>query len=472
MKGLADIVAAIQWHEGMLLTPHHFQQLSLRQEQLLHYTISSLIPFAWGILRLEIDPVSLVEGQLTIVALEALLPDGLIVAHHAQVTDLSLDLKKYGGLLKQQPALLVYLSVPRYLPTALEGEQRYQSVEGEPVKGLNEGEGEITMPRLQPRLQLTLGEEPPRNRYTSLPLAQVTYKNEAFALTPFIPPVLQVHTHSPLGKQLSAILQQAHGKAKFLSEQLRSSSAIQLDKALLFNTQNVLQGLGTALPQLEAMLATQVSHPYPLYLSLCSLAGSIATFTSAMVPPVFNAYNHNDLRATFTPVVQFIEAILDRIRESYIVIPFDRQNQQTTLKITSEWQWLGQQNYFVLRLEERQVLVAKNLTYVVIGFKGFEGQPPLAELVSWGESCQIGSHSYINSIRERRIYGAKRQRLVEKDNYLNLIPPHDVALFQVEISPEFIALEEVLIIVSELANLAPPVEVMLYTVPYQEFQPG
>ena len=467
MKGLAEIVDAIQWHEGMLLTPHHFQQLSIRQEQLLHHAISSFIPFHWGILRLEIDPVQLVEGQMVILELEAILPDGLMIAHNAKVTDLSLELKKYLGLLKQQGTLLIYLSVPRYIPTSLEGEQRYQSIEGEPVKGLNEGEGEISIPRLRPRLHLAIGEEPPQNRFTSLPLAQITYKNEAFALTPFIPPILQVHADSPLGKISSAIIQKAHGKAKFLSEQLRSSSAIQLDKSQLFNTQNVLQGLGTALPQLEAMLATQVSHPYPLYLSLCSLAGSIATFTSAMVPPVFNAYNHNDLLATFTPVCQFIDEILDRIRESYIVIPFDRHNQQNTLKISPELQWLPNKNHFVLRLEEQQILANKNLNYVVIGLKGFEGNPKLEELINWGESCQIGSNSYINSIRDRRIYGAKRQRILEKEKNLNLIPPHDVALFQVEINPEFIAVAEVLIIVSELENIPQPMEVMLYTVPYQ-----
>ena len=163
----------------------------------------------------------------------------------------------------------------------------------------------------------------------------------------------------------------------------------------------------------------------------------------------------------------FIDEILDRIRESYIVIPFDRHNQQNTLKISPELQWLPNKNHFVLRLEEQQILANKNLNYVVIGLKGFEGNPKLEELISWGESCQIGSNSYINSIRDRRIYGAKRQRILEKEKNLNLIPPHDVALFQVEINPEFIAVAEVLIIVSELENIPQPVEIMLYTVPYQ-----
>jgi type VI secretion system protein ImpJ len=467
MNSLTQLVDAIQWHEGMLLTPHHFQQLALRNEQLLHYALASFIPFHWGILKLEIDPVPLVEGQFTLLELEAVLPDGLMIAHNAKITDLSINLTKYLGLLKTQATLAIYLSVPRHLPAAVASEPRYQSVDGEPVLGINDGEGEMTIPRLRPRLQLTVGEPPSLNRFTSLPLAQVTYQNEVFALTSFIPPVLQIHTHSLLGQLCHALIQTAHSKAKFLSEQLRSSSAIQLDKSQLFNTQNILQGLGTALPQLEAMLATQVSHPYPLYLSLCSLAGSLATFTSAMVPPVFNAYNHNDLLATFTPVSQFIETILDRIRESYIVIPLDRQNQHNTCKITTELQWLPQKNYFVLRLEERQILTHNQLNYIVIGFKGWEGQPKLEQLISWGESCQIGSHSYINSIRERRIYGAQRQRLVTKEPLLQLVPPTEVALFQIEIHPEFIAAEEVLILVNELDNLPQPAEAMLYTVPYQ-----
>src|SRR5436190_1813629 len=44
-----EVPGAIQWHEGMLLAPQHFQWLSLRQETLLQYHASAISPFHWGV---------------------------------------------------------------------------------------------------------------------------------------------------------------------------------------------------------------------------------------------------------------------------------------------------------------------------------------------------------------------------------------------------------------------------------------
>src|SRR5262249_28543467 len=48
-----DLPAAIQWYEGMLLAPQHFQQSSLRQEALLAYHLAALSPYHWGVSRLD-----------------------------------------------------------------------------------------------------------------------------------------------------------------------------------------------------------------------------------------------------------------------------------------------------------------------------------------------------------------------------------------------------------------------------------
>jgi len=58
-----DLPGAIQWHEGMLLAPQHFQQLSIRYEELLHYHLMMISPFHWGIRRLKIDQVLLLRAR-------------------------------------------------------------------------------------------------------------------------------------------------------------------------------------------------------------------------------------------------------------------------------------------------------------------------------------------------------------------------------------------------------------------------
>ncbi|MDF1750691.1 MAG: type VI secretion system baseplate subunit TssK, partial [Alphaproteobacteria bacterium] len=80
-RSARELPDAIQWHEGMLLAPQHFQQLAVRGEELIAYHTATSSPFHWGIRHLKVDPVQLVSGIFRVLELEAVLPDGLIVTH-------------------------------------------------------------------------------------------------------------------------------------------------------------------------------------------------------------------------------------------------------------------------------------------------------------------------------------------------------------------------------------------------------
>jgi hypothetical protein len=45
----------IQWHEGMLLSPQHFQQEAARVDALVAWHTLASSPYSWGIRRLELD---------------------------------------------------------------------------------------------------------------------------------------------------------------------------------------------------------------------------------------------------------------------------------------------------------------------------------------------------------------------------------------------------------------------------------
>ncbi|MEK7989938.1 MAG: type VI secretion system baseplate subunit TssK [Thiotrichaceae bacterium] len=436
LQGLSKIDEAIQWHEGMLLAPQHFQQWSLRQEQLLHYAMHIIAPFSWGVRLLKIDPILLLNGQFCILELEAIMPDGLVVTHSAEDEDFSLDLTAQLDHIKYQN-MMVYLGIA--LHTTFLTNERYKSVEGGIVTDMNTGEAALNIPRLKPRIRLMIGEEPSSSKWTYFPLAQLKYKDEAVALTDFIPPTLQVTLRSALGNKVTHIITRAREKAAQLSERLNSPvPAVRTDKPLLFETQNILQGLVSLLPQLEAVLYTNTTHPYALYLSLCSLAGSIATCTSAKVPPVFAAYNHNDLQSTFTPVCHFIHDSLDNIHENYMVMSFHDQDQQFILKPESEW------------LER----------YFVIGAR-ISPKSSQAELIKWIEGCMIGSESQIASMSQRRILGTRRF-YIDKDEDLDLIAPRGVVLFRVDVNNEFIDPEQALHILSEQKSVHRPSEIMFF----------
>ena len=54
----------IQWHEGMLLSPQHFQQESARVDALLAWHGLIANPYGWGVRTLEIDQGLLATGLL------------------------------------------------------------------------------------------------------------------------------------------------------------------------------------------------------------------------------------------------------------------------------------------------------------------------------------------------------------------------------------------------------------------------
>ena len=57
----------IVWNEGMLLTPHHFQQWDNYHEQLLQSRIRSVAPFAYGVLDLQITHEAIANANFQIV---------------------------------------------------------------------------------------------------------------------------------------------------------------------------------------------------------------------------------------------------------------------------------------------------------------------------------------------------------------------------------------------------------------------
>jgi type VI secretion system protein ImpJ len=411
---------AIQWHEGMLLAPQHFQQLVQRQDALLHYQAGLLWPFHWGVRHLRIDAVRLGEGTLRVIAIEAVMPDGLVVAHDAaSAGDLEVDLTVYAEALKSGP-VTVHLAVPARRPglSPVKGDlPRFESVEGEPVADESTGEGDLRVPRLRPRLTLLVADNPPQ-KYVSFPLARVGYANETFAGTEHLPPLLGVPLASPLGELCTGISRRLREKALFLSEQARSPAVASRPPQLL-ETRAMVQSLVAALPHFEAVLNTGVAHPYALYLALTWLVGHLAGISRGLLPPVLDPYDHNDPWTSFARARDFVFRVVDEgILESFTAFPFYLEKGVFNLTFDEDWR------------TRRLVL-------------GVRAQPGASdgEAAAWMQQCLIGSKSRMPGLRDRRILGAKRERI---DSDGDLVPSTGVALFALEADPEIVEPNQIL----------------------------
>jgi type VI secretion system protein ImpJ len=236
----------------------------------------------------------------------------------------------------------------------------------------------------------------------------------------------------------SQIAKRLREKAVFLSEKVRSPS-VAMGAPLLLETKQMIQSLVAVLPPFEVAVATGGAHPYPLYLALCSLMGHVAAVGTSLVPPVLPPYDHNDLHAIFAQVKNCLFRALDEgINEAYTAIPFHFERGLFSLRFEPAW------------MEQRLVLAVR-------------GQSGMSEgdVLTWVEGCLIGSQSHMQSMRERRILGAARQRI---DGDAELVPARGVVLFALRADARFIEPNEILQIFDATAppGARRPAEIVLY----------
>ncbi len=440
MNGARELPEAIQWHEGMLLSPQHFQQLCLRQEELLHHHSRLIAPFHWGVGYLTTDPVLLVNGTYRVMEFEGVMPDGLAVSHVRDTRELEVDLAQFADELKTKP-VTINVVVPAKKPgeAPVKGDlARYTSVEGQPIVDDTTGEGEIRIPRLRPNLSLLVGDTIPK-KYSGFPIAQVAFKDETFTTTDFIPPVLAIEMQSALGEMASLLSKKLRQKAVFLAERAKSPT-MAAEPTLLLETRAMVASLVSGLPQFEAVLYSGNAHPFSLYVVLCGLVGSVASLSAGLLPPVLSPYNHNDLRATFDQAKEFAFRMIDQIHENYMAFSFSFEGGKFVLPMQESW-------------------FAPTLT---IGVRGRAGALD-RDIQTWIEGALIGSASKMQSMRDRRILGAPRTR-IEKDNDLGVVPTGGTALFSIKADPQFIEPKDVLQIINsdDFSEANRPVEIMLY----------
>jgi type VI secretion system protein ImpJ len=453
----SDIPEPIQWSEGMLLGPHHFQQAARRSDALLHYHLGRAVPYWWGVSQLQIDPVRLAAGTVSILLLEAVMPDGIVVTHPAaDGGDLQVDLAQFAARLQDEP-LKIYLIIPGHRGGAslVAGQlARYRSVEGAPVVDENTGDNGVILPRLRPQLALHAGDKPSQN-FTSLPLAEVMHRNEGFELTGFYPPPLPVTARSALAGRCRDLLQRVRAKASFVAERLHAPGA-ELRQATVIELRHSLHCLVGNLPVFEAILESGTAHPFEIYLTVCRLAGNLALLGGGVVPPLFDRYDHDDVQRSFEPLLAFADRMLETVSETHIPVAFTYE--AGAFRLMMEPAWLQDDLLIGVRARPRQ---------------------NEREVNAWIDEAVIASSERVGRLGETRVRGAARRQLTAEED-LEFLPARGTFIYRVTADGNFILPRRVLEIVnpSDRAGDRRPVEIVLYVPTEQQparpggFAPG
>lgn len=431
----------IQWHEGMLLMPQHFQQTDFRMENMMAYYLGHTFSFFWGVVQLKIDEALLTSGIYRPLELEAIMPDGLLISGLPETqTPLQVNLVPFQKELQVEP-YYIYLCIPPWREGTMDvgGDlPRYLSSLSTNIIDMNTGEQPIDIPRLLPNLSLQIAQEPP-SHYISLPLAQVTYDAKSFSLTNYLPPQIRVDLLSGIGVICNQLSERLRLKLGYLQQKVQTVQEQVTKDPFFEEIEDIRLKLIAGLLPFEAVLSVQNAPPFLLYRELCGLAGQISGVKYGELPPRFDAYNHLDIAKSFTQVIEYIIKVLDEIEESYTVIPFTLNDRVFTLQLQSAW------------VGDRLVI-------------GVRAQPNTTteDLLSWIRNCVIVTDKYITLAKDNRVLGAKRT-IVSEVPSMNLVATKGVQLFVVDVDPRYLDPKGVLCLfnISD-DDLTRPLEVVLY----------
>lgn len=324
----------IVWNEGMLLTPHHFQQWDNFYEELVNSRIRSVLPYEYGVLDMQINREAIANGSFQITNFRGVLPDGLMV--NVPDAEAVPDMRPVGDHFHPEKETLgVHLAIP----AKKVGEANYQG-NGEKANGnirfLQEGamvKDETTGTNQQPlayaksNLRIIFDDEL-RDGFTSIKIAELqrTPTGQLKISEDYIPPTLKTSSSGWLVNMLRQIVEILITKSGSLGEQRKQRNASLAD----FTTSEVavfwlLHTINSSIPTMAHYFRSPLLHPEKLYLEMAEIVGKLMTFSVEHHPKDIVKYDHDDLYLTFYSLSAVLKELLETVIPSRCVpIPLEK----------------------------------------------------------------------------------------------------------------------------------------------------
>ncbi|MBX2807774.1 MAG: type VI secretion system baseplate subunit TssK [Cellvibrionaceae bacterium] len=407
---------AVCWHEGMLLSPHHFQQNHQYWEGQLSRIISVLSPNYWGVGELQ---VAFLGSEIHIKRLRAILPDGLLVDYDNRAgreQQLIIDINAVDDENASASIKTVQLTVPiQVAGSASEHSeiQRYSSYDDN-CTDENTNDNKIVMPRLLPKLALQIGDRV-SSAYIGLPLFRVM-QVEGGSLqlaSDYCPPLLSIGADSFRAGTAEipgpkSIQQRAQDLAKLIRYKATKFAGAAEANNRFGRHHRWIRAMVHKLTELELLSDSPQSLPCDLYQCLVCMAGSISELSPKNIPDRFLAYYHDDFLPDFDKVINYITTQVERVNLNYTTLAFDAI-EEGKFSITLDKSWY--QNDLIIELKASSEQTRDNLD-------------------SWLQSCRIASEGLHSALAKRRLLGAKTL-MIEKDQDSGITPALGNGLYKI-----------------------------------------
>ncbi|MDR2766356.1 MAG: type VI secretion system baseplate subunit TssK [Holosporaceae bacterium] len=376
----------VQWHEGMLLSPHHFQQSDNHVQRLLSVFGSSCTAFGYGVYDLKIDTSALAAGVIRVLKANGIFQDGFYFDFDA-VHDQPLEKNLGDYFAANSKAVKVYLAITARKDgeNELTGEMaRYYSDELANICDENTGENPVNIPILKPRLKLLLQSEVDA-RYVSFPIFEAEKSLEGGVVgTNFLPPFIALDEHSKISELCREVAQVIRNKVSYFSDRKNNYASAAADESLAS-----LRLLIQAVLPLEAIIRVDGIQPFEVYRCLINTISKIISINPVQLIPRLTVYDHSDLFFTFDGLLSCAKNILNQLKQQYEIIHFEKDESVFKLQFKKGW------------LEKEEISIGIQKTFAMSN----------DDVLAWVNGVQIASESMLPAIRDKRILGAERKIL-------------------------------------------------------------
>jgi type VI secretion system protein ImpJ len=330
----------VVWSEGLFLQPQHFQQQDRFFERYVETRCHALSSHSWGFTELEIERDFLSIGKFGLRRAAGVFPDGTpFRIPEDEPLAASIDVNP------QVRDEILYLAVPVRRSGELEVRRstaddplaRHEVVELQTRDATSPSPGTALVEVGALRSRFLLSSER-TDAYACVPLAHIVEcrsDKQVVLDDNFIPTVLRIATAPRLAAFASEVFGLLHQRGDALAGRVaatgRGSSAEIADFLML-------QAINRFEPLFAHYAETGVDHPEDFYRVCASAAGELSTFTTnAKRPQKFPSYRHDDLRASFMPVMAALRAALSVVLDqSAIAIPLEPKKFGISVAVVSD----------------------------------------------------------------------------------------------------------------------------------------
>jgi type VI secretion system protein ImpJ len=318
---MSQDASKIVWFEGMTLDPHHFQQWDRYRDGVLSTRLQAVAPHEWGLLHCQIDEERLANGELSLSACTAVMPDGLVVdVPGASPAPAPRPVQDH--LSSTDDRVRVDLAVPADRPNGrnvrLQGSDWERPprfiAESRLTTDENTASEERPVEIAHANVQLRFGTESQRG-YSTLPIAELRRSAGGIVLSDeFVPPCLYVEASDRLTALIRELLEAVVGRSTDLATYRDETADRRELSPSDVQSLNQLGVLREFIPRLKRHQAQGRTHPEDLFETLSALAGHLTAYVDPVPvrPRDLPTYDHSAPTDPFRQLASVLHRMLGK----------------------------------------------------------------------------------------------------------------------------------------------------------------